>query len=108
MKTTSRWEAARERAESYAPRPKDTGRRYGVLSVGVLLIALAAFSAFYGVNLWSWPLPVAALAGMAFAAGLLIWWVQMRRHLSAHRFEFGNINPGERRHDDKDICRAEG
>ena len=108
MKILSRWETARGRAEAYAPKPKDTGRRYGILSVGVLLIALAAFSGFYGVDLWFQPLAVAALVGLAFAAGFLIWWLRMRRHLSAHRFEYGILNSGERRHDDKDICRAEG
>lgn len=101
MKDLLRKEAARRRAEKYAPAPEDTSLMYGVVVASMMLVATISVAAFYSLDLAPYLTAVAALVVLAFAAGLLIRLVQTSRHRRAHRSEYDAVGrshlaqPGE-------------
>ncbi len=88
MRNNERREAARLRAEAYAPMPQDTRMMYGLVSVSLLFLGLVGIGWFYSVDLWREPLAIAGLVALAFGLGLLARRVTMERHRSAHRVEY--------------------
>lgn len=93
MKNLQLKEAARRRAERYAPAPVDTRLMYGVVAASMMLVATIAAAAFYGLELEAHLSAVAALASAAFIGGLLVRIVQVSRHRRAHRFEYDCRRP---------------
>lgn len=88
MKDGKRREAARQEAETYAPRPQDTRWMYGIVAAAVALLVIIAIGAFYAIDMWGQPVLVAAILALGFAAGLLIHRLRTRRHDAAHRHEY--------------------
>lgn len=88
MKDGRRREAARQEAETYAPRPQDTRWMYGVVATAIALLVIIAIGAFYAIDLWGQPVLVATILALGFAAGLLTHTLRTRRHNAAHRYEY--------------------
>jgi len=107
LKNEVRREAARERAEAYAPRPQDTRFMYGTIAVSVLLIGMAVIGGFYDVDLWTRPWIIVLLVALAAAIGLLIRRLRMRRHRSAHRQEYDR-HLGDARDGQQDVHTTQG
>lgn len=95
MKDSVRREAARVRAEAYAPAPTDSRLLYGAIAVILLLLGLIAFGEFYAIDVWRQPLIIVVLAAMAAVAGLMFRMRQARRHQHAHRNEYEIGGPSE-------------
>jgi len=89
MKDRLRREQAQSRAETYAPRPKDTRLIYVIIAVSMLLVGMVALGAFYNIDLWKQPAVVLLLVAVASVAALVLRWRQTHRHNQAHRYEYG-------------------
>ena len=90
MKDPSRRDAARLKAEAYAPRPKDGRIVYVTVAVSMLLVSIAAVGGFYAVDVWSNVPLLLLLVALVSAASLLLRRVQQNRHDAAHRLEYEN------------------
>lgn len=107
MRDEIRRDAARRRAEVYAPRPTDTRFMYGIIAVSMLLVGMAVIGGFYGVDLWTSPWLIALLVALAALVGLLVRRLRMRRHRTAHRQEYDR-QPGDARDDQQDVRTTQG
>jgi O-antigen/teichoic acid export membrane protein len=88
MEDSNRRQAARERAEEYAPRPESSFLMYGVVGTVIAGIALFAFSRFYSLDPLAYPLWVVAALVLVFAGSLLLRIVRSSRHHTALRDEY--------------------
>jgi cytochrome c-type biogenesis protein CcmH/NrfG len=105
VKDRVRQKEARDRAEVYAPKPKDSRLMYGVVAVSVLLLALISVGGFYAIDVWNHPLLVGALGAGAVLAALVLRRLRAQRHDTAHRFEYDSDMGTD---DDQDIGATKG
>lgn len=76
-------ERATERAERYAPIPVNTALVSGIVGIGVVSIAIAAFTGFYSVDATShWTIFIPLLA-LGFFIPFASSFVRLRRHKRA-------------------------
>jgi hypothetical protein len=68
---------------------------YGVVAASLMLVATISVAAFYSLDLAPHLPALAALALLAFVAGLLIRLVQTSRHRRAHLAEYDRIGPSD-------------
>ena len=108
MKDPDRKEDARQRAEEYAPRPRDSRALYGVVAASVALVAAIAVGRFYAIDLGGQLLSLTVITVLAFGAGLVVRRVRMHRHRKAHRAEYDDALPAARigAEDNKQVAAA--
>lgn len=88
LKDRKRRNEARKRAEKYAPRPLSSFLMYGIVGVGLAILALLAFARFYELDPFAYPLWVAAAMLLVFIGSIVLRLVRSRRHAAAHRREY--------------------
>lgn len=93
MEDKQRKKEARERAESYAPRPVSSALMYGVVGACLAGLAWVAFSAFYDVDPFAHPLWISTVFLFVFAGSIALRLVRSRRHASAHQREYDKGPP---------------
>jgi len=88
MKDKKRRKEAQERAENYAPRPDTSVLMYGVVGVCLAGVAWAAFTRFYDLEFFAYPVWMAVVFLLVFAGSIALRMLRSRRHASAHRREY--------------------
>lgn len=94
MKDKKRRVEARNRAETYAPRPLSSVFMYGIVGVCVAGLAWAAFANFYDLDPFADPLWLGVALLLAFGGSMVLRDVRGRRHSAAHRREYEKTDPG--------------
>jgi NhaP-type Na+/H+ or K+/H+ antiporter len=93
MKDKQRRSEARERAESYAPRPVSSVLMYGIVGVCLAGIVWVGFSRFYDIDPLAYPLRMAIVFFLVFVGAIALRVLRSRRHASAHRREYDKGDP---------------
>lgn len=88
MKDRKRREEAQERAEHYAPRPVTSKLMYGVVGVCLAGLAWAAFTRFYDLEFFAYPVSMVVVFLLVFAGSIALRLLRSRRHASAHQREY--------------------
>lgn len=91
MKDRMRRNEAQRRAEEYAPRPFSSFLMYGIVGVGLAFLTLVALARFYGLDLFAYPLWVAAALVLALIVSIALRLVRSRRHEAARRREYDRL-----------------
>jgi hypothetical protein len=93
MRDDKRRAEARKRAEGYAPKPLSSVFMYGVVGTCLAGLAWAAFTNFYELDPFAYPLWLGVALLLAFGASMVLRDVRGRRHVVAHRREYAKSEP---------------
>jgi hypothetical protein len=94
MKDKKRRVEARKRAEGYAPKPLSSVFMYGVVGACLAGLAWAAFTNFYDLDPFAYPLWLGVALLLAFGGSMILRDARGRRHVVAHRREYAKTEPG--------------